>query len=493
MVLSARDVAVLDANAEALGVPVAALMENAGRAVADRVAERVAKGPLTVVAGPGNNGGDGLVAARLLAARGYRVRVVTPVANGAFRTPLARAAWDALPEAVERVVVADATGARAALAGAGVVVDALLGVGLEGALREPARSLVEAVNAAGARVFAVDVPSGLGTPLAVRADETITFHDVKEGLTSATAGRIVVADIGIPREAALYTGPGEAKLYPRPRADQHKGQGGIVLVLGGGPYTGAPAVAGLAALRAGADLAIILTPKRAWPIVAGYSPNLVVRPLNGDDLDFEDPANRVALNMWLKKASSLVVGPGLGLFSVAQRAVHHAMKRAQEESVRVVVDADAISALADRRDLLWPGALVTPHGREFRILTGEDAPADLDKRAERVRLAAADLNASLLLKAPVDVVSDGVRVKLNRTGHPAMSKGGTGDALAGIAGALLAKGLTPFDAGRLAAWISGKAGERAVAEKSYGVLATDVVEAIPGVLRDALGGAPVAR
>ncbi|HWG92339.1 MAG TPA: NAD(P)H-hydrate dehydratase [Candidatus Thermoplasmatota archaeon] len=485
--LHPEDVAILDRNAAALGVPTARLMENAGRAVADHVASGVDRALVTVLAGPGNNGGDGIVAARHLVERGFPVRVVTPVAGGAFKTALARDAFTALPPRVEVRTVSSPEEAEWALAGAGVIVDALFGVGFHGEMREPYRTLALAANRSRARVVSVDVPSGFGTPVAVQPDETVTFHDVKVGMTEQNSGRIVVRDIGIPPEALTHTGPGEFLLYPIPPRDQHKGQGGIVLVIGGGPYTGAPAVAGLAALRMGADLAIVLTPKRAADVVAAYSPNLVVRPLNNDELDFDDPANRVTLNMWLKKADALVIGPGLGLMNLTKRSIHHAVERALKEGVPVVADADALTALAERPHLLAPGMVVTPHAREFQALTGNSLPGETAARAGAAKHAAAKTRATWLVKGPVDVIADPERgVKLNATGHPAMSVGGTGDALAGMVGALLAKGLSPFDAARLAAYASGRAGEKAFEEKSYGLLATDVVEAIPRVLRDHL-------
>lgn len=482
---SGRDVAVVDANAEALGVSVASLMENAGRAVADRVAATAAPGRVTVLVGPGHNGGDGLVAARLLAERGFEVRVVTPVGSRALRSPLAQAAFERLPASVEVVVANDAAEVRQALAKPGVVVDALLGVGIRGALKPPFDAYVETVNASRARVVAVDVATGLGSSAWIRPAETVTFHEVKEGMTPENSGRITVVDIGIPARAVSHTGPGEALLYPAVPRDQHKGQGGVVLVIGGGPYTGAPAVAGMAALRAGADLAILLVPKRAWPVVASYSPNLVVRPLNGDDLDFEDPANRVTLNLWLKKADAVVVGCGAGLHEGAKRAMVRVVEAAAEEGVPHVCDADAITALADRPKALTERALMTPHAREFASLAGVALPPDEAARGEAARLAAARLGTNLLVKGPVDVVTDGARVKFNPTGHAAMSVGGTGDALAGVCGALLAKGLSPFDAGRLGAWLTGKAGEVAGAAKGPGLVATDVVEALPGVLVEA--------
>lgn len=461
------EVRVLDLNAEALGVRIETLVETAGRAVADEARRMLpAEKDVVVLAGPGNNGADGRAAARALAAEGVRVRVLSPKEH-----------------AVEE--------AEQACAAAGVVVDALLGAGFHPPLRAPYDAWVGVLARHARKTLAVDVPSGFGYVPAA----TVTFHDIKEGMSEANAGRVVVAPIGIPEEASLYTGPGEYALYPRGRAEQHKGEGGVVLVIGGGPYTGAPAVAGLAALRAGADLAIVLTPERAWPTIASYSPNLVVRPLNGTDVvNLDDPANRVTFNSWLKKAHAVVLGPGLGLMAQAQKSVHHALQRAEQENVPVVVDADALTAVADRKDLLTPRAVLTPHAREFRTLTQRDVPGEAVKRAEVVRDEARKHHAGAwLLKGPVDVVSDGERVKLNATGHPAMSVGGTGDALAGVVGALLAKGMAPFDAARLGARLTGEAGALAAAEKSWGLVATDVVEALPAVLVRHVGREPERR
>ena len=484
-VIPLSEVRVLDRNAAALGVSVATLMENAGRAVAERAARMAEGGRVLVLGGPGNNGGDGLVAARLLAAQGVDVRVLA--VGGAWKSSLARAQWDALPAQVPKAAAPSPRELADALGEARVVVDALLGAGVSGELREPYASWVDALRASGARVLSVDVPTGMGTSNALVPEATVTFHDVKEGMTQQNSGDIAVVDIGIPRDAMLYTGPGEYALYPQGKWDQHKGEGGIVLVIGGGPYTGAPAVAGMAALRAGADLAIILTPRRSYEAVAGYSPNLVVRPLVGDDLDFDDPSNRVTLNTWLKKAHSVVVGPGLGLFALTQRSVHHAIERATREHLPVVVDADALTALSERKDLLAPNVVVTPHAREFKNLAQRELPSEpVDARAEAAKAAAKELGATWLVKGPWDIITDGDRVKLNAAGHPAMSVGGTGDALAGAVGALLAKGMTPFDAARLGARLVGDAGEAMAREKGWGLVATDVVEAIPPVLVRAL-------
>jgi NAD(P)H-hydrate epimerase len=483
-----RESRVLDLNAEALGVPVGQLIENAGRALAEHVRALPPSGRgVVVLAGPGNNGADGLAAAALLVRGGVRVRVLSPFPEGAWRTEGAREAAAMLPQEVDLAHAPDEARLDAALAEAGVVVDALLGAGLAGPLRAPYDAWVRALARHAGKVVAADVPTGFGTPTTYKPASTVTFHDIKDGMDEATCGRIHVAPVGIPEEASTQTGPGEYTLYPRGRWDQHKGEGGIVLIIGGGPYTGAPAVAGMAALRAGADLAIILTPERAWEAVASYSPNLVVRPLNGADVNLDDPANRVTLNSWLKKAKSVVLGPGLGLMAQAQKSVHHVLQRAAQESVPVVVDADALTALAERHDLLAPNVVLTPHAREFRTLTQRELPAEPEKRAQLVHEEARKLGGAWLVKGPVDVISDGERVKMNPAGHPAMSVGGTGDALAGVVGALLAKGMTPFDAARLGARLTGDAGALAAGEKSWGLVATDVVEALPAVLVRHLG------
>ncbi len=479
------EVGVLDRNAEALGVSIETLMENAGEAVARFVGERVESGTvIAILAGPGNNGGDGFVAARHLAAAGHRVRIVTPVAGpDGLKTEHARRAYDALPSGVERIHAEEEAQVASAVDGA-VIVDALLGAGIRGLPREPYASYVRAANASQALVVSVDVPTGLGSILAIRASETITFHAPKEGMGLGEAGHVTVADIGIPAAAATHTGPGEMLLYPRPRIDQHKGEGGVVLVIGGGPYTGAPAVAGLAALRAGADIAIVLTPRSAWSVVASYSPNLIVRPLNNDMLDFTDPANRVALNQWLKKADAVLVGSGVGLSELAFKSVHHAVERALAEGVPVVADAEAIPALAAKPELVREGVLVSAHAREFESLTGDRLPEALDARAALASAHAMKRGAAFIVKGPTDVIAAGERVKFNATGHPAMSVAGTGDVLAGVATALLAKHMRPFDAGRVAAYMTGKAGEIAADESSFGLVATDVMEALPRVLRN---------
>ena len=469
-----REVAVLDGNAAALGVPPSRLMENAGAAVADHVIRRYAPGRALVACGSGNNGGDGYVAARRLAEAGVEVTVL---AAGEPSTGLALDAAVALPAGVRRIALEDLT---LALDRADVVVDALLGVGARGEPRGPYGSIVDSLNGAGVPVVSVDVPSGFGTGSAVEADETVTFHDIKEGMEGLAD--VFVVDIGIPPEASLFTGPGELTLVPGRARDAHKGDGGRVLVVGGGPYTGAPALAAMAALRSGCDIATVAAPASAAPIIAGFSPNLIVRSLPGDHLG-RTGAERV-VNM-LPGYDVLLVGPGLGPADDTVGAVHGLVPEAMRNGIRLVMDADALRAFAafpDSADLFpGPGAgdrgVLTPHAGELgRIAPGDGAEAAVDLSLRT--------GFTVLLKGAEDVIVDGQRTKRNRTGNPGMTVGGTGDVLAGCVAGLMARGMGPFDAARVGAYVTGRAGDIAYELFGLSLLATDVIDALP----DALGG-----
>ncbi len=480
------EVAVLDANAAALGVPTRDLMAQAGLRVAEVVAERGPEGPVVVLVGSGNNGGDGLVAARHLSEE----RAVTVLlAKGRPETQLAREAFEALPDTVEVHDSRDLDDdeLHELIDPAACILDALLGAGISGKPRGEVGRLIQAQAGSQAFRVAVDLPTGVGTGLAFSPDVTISLHAPKA--VDGDLGEAIVVDIGIPEQATTHTGPGEVTLYPRPSRTQHKGQGGFVLIIGGGPYAGAPALAATAAMRTGADLSFVLTPENVWPAVASFSPNLVAHPLEGANLDLQNPKNRVDLNKWLGMVDAMVIGPGLGKMDPVKPSVPIAVERALDLGIPFVADADALWALADRELDLKHHAVLTPHAKEFEMLTGKSVPTstDVEGRVKVAREAAASLNATVLLKGPTDVIAEAQRAKRNATGSPAMSHGGTGDVLTGIVAGLLGKGLSPFDAARLGAFISGKAGEAAERDKSHGLLATDVVEAIPQVLKTYLG------
>jgi NAD(P)H-hydrate epimerase len=472
--LTGSEMAVVDANAAALGVPRKQLMESSGHALAREIREYVDPGgAVTVVAGRGNNGGDALVAARFLDA--YDLRICLLGRPETITTDIARENWAALQQAeYPTEQVRDSTAFE--LTDPDLVVDAMLGTGIAGDLREPAATAARAMNDGNATVLSVDVPSGLDAETgalaetAVDADHVVTFHDTKPGLDDLDA-TVTVADIGIPDAAELFVEGGDLLRLDRDPAS-HKGDNGEVLIVGGGPYTGAPALAGQSALRGGTDLVRVACPEPVAREVQGYSENLIVLPYEGDRLapDHVD---------WLADRAdahdTLVLGPGLGDAEETLDAVAELLGRFDGTAV---VDADALQVVPEvdtDADLLC-----TPHQGELLGMGGETSE-DWRERTGLVESFAAELGVTLLVKGRYDVVSDGDRTRVGRTGNPGMTVGGTGDVLAGLTGALACV-QAPLDAAALGAYANGAAGDRVVDERGNGLVATDLLDAIPAVL-----------
>jgi NAD(P)H-hydrate epimerase len=472
--ISADRMAAVDANAAALGVPRKQLMESSGNAVARAVRDLAAPGAaVALVCGRGNNGGDAFVAARFLDDCDVTVHLLGRPET--IRTDIARENWDALSAAdYDTRVVCDSR--ALALGDPDVVVDAMLGTGVTGDLREPERSAAAAINDADATVVAVDVPSGLDADtgevasVAVDADHVVTFHDAKPGL-AALDGGVTVADIGIPPAAELFVGPGDRRLLSRP-ADAHKGDFGEVLVVGGGPYTGAPALAAQAAMRAGADLVRVACPRAVAREVQGFEAGLILRPFDGDHLT---AAHLDHVRTLAADHDAVVFGPGLGDREATLDAVAQFLA---DYDGRAVIDADALQVVPDVDTEAT--LLCTPHQGELRGMGGPSAD-DWRDRLDAVAAFASDLGHALLVKGAHDVISDGTDTRVNRTGNPGMTVGGTGDVLAGAAGALLAT-QTPVDAGALAAHANGLAGDRIVDRQGYGLLASDLLPELPRAL-----------
>lgn len=473
--ITAERMAQVDRNAAALGVTRKQLMESSGNAIATVVREETDAGDrVVVVAGRGNNGGDAFVAARFLDDRDVSVHLLGR--SDAIATDIAKENWDALL-AAEYVVEEWRDSTAVQIPDCEVVVDAMLGTGVRGAPREPVATAIGATNATDATTVAVDVPSGLdadtgaATGAMVDADRVVTFHDRKPGLREIDAA-VTVADIGIPGTAELFVEHGDLLALSRPD-DAHKGDFGEVLVVGGGPYTGAPALAAQAALRAGADLVRAAVPDAIADEVQGYSEALIVRGLEGDRLrpDHLDRVRGLASDH-----DAVVVGPGLGNTRETAAAIRDLLASL---SGPVVVDADALAAVPEietEADLIC-----TPHAGELRAMGGQSTD-DWRERTDLVAEFAASLEVVLLVKGAYDVVSDGEETRVNRTGNPGMTVGGTGDVLAGITGALAAS-LRPLQAAAIAAYANGTAGDRALdLRDGYGLLPTDLLEEIPGAL-----------
>ncbi|NOZ77118.1 MAG: NAD(P)H-hydrate dehydratase [Euryarchaeota archaeon] len=482
--ITSKKMRAVDINSEYFGVPRAELMENAGRAVFEVLKERFELGETSflVVCGTGNNGGDGFVVARHLHEAGAGVRVLLVGAEEDIKTPEAGENFRRIKGEVEidRYETGKVPGLEA-----DVIVDALLGTGITGTLREPVKSLVYEINRRDAFKLSVDVPTGLDADTGedhgcVDADLVVTFHRMKKGLEGYDT---VVKDIGIPPEAESHVGPGDLIVnLGRRKADSHKGDHGRVLVIGGSEeYLGAPVLAALAALRSGADLVYLMTPESNFDAARSISPDLIVRKYP------KDLAGRKDAQAILDLAAlchAVVIGPGMGRDRKSDAGVAKLLERMDRP---VVIDADAIKALKGRLDILKKmDAVITPHSREFQELTDKKLPAEAEARREMVLNTSEALSTVILLKGPVDIIAGGGEVRLNATGNPGMTVGGTGDVLAGVTAGFIAQGMDSFHAACCAAFLCGAAGDELYQVKGYAFSAGDLVEELPYTLKDVM-------
>ncbi len=515
-VVTSAEMAELDRRAEEeFGLPRALLMENAGRRVADVVHTYVAPAGrrCVVLAGKGSNGGDGLVAARHLVARGWRAEVLLLAREDEVRGEPRRNLSLAREASVEVTPITSmaVAAARRHLGGADVIVDALFGTGFTGAPVGLAAQMIEATNAAAAAVVAVDLPSGVDADTgavrgaAVRASTTVTMGLPKIGLLlypgAAHAGRVYVADIGYPpallerfRAGAVAVTPqmARAALPPRP-ADGHKGTFGRVLVCAGSVgFTGAPSLCALGALRAGAGLVSLGVGETIYPIVAAHEVEAMPHPLPDADGALSEGAwGRLA--ELAAEADAVAVGPGLGTGT----GVATLVQRLLAGRVPLVLDADALNVLAGKEEPLARSRaqkILTPHPGEMGRLLGRSTEEVQRDRLGVAREAAARFGAIVVLKGARTVVAtpDGSAF-IVPAGNPGMATGGMGDVLTGVIAAYLAQKAQPAVAAWLGAYLHGVAGDL-VAERlgPAGLLAREVADAIPrarlAVLTEPLAG-----
>jgi NAD(P)H-hydrate epimerase len=500
--ITSREMRALELNAEYFGVSRLQLMESAGHHVALEVSSRFKTDKsVAVFCGLGGNGGDGFVAARHLLSLGFKVAIVLA---GRAREVSDRAALENLVairslgeriplyEAYDSTLIPEVT--------AGIVIDALLGTGTKGTLRPPILQMVKKINAMDAFRVAVDVPTGIDADTgkvlgeAVKADLTMTFHRSKSGLEKAKkyVGKLVVRDIGLPGEFERFAGPGDVLLAARDRpAESHKGDFGRLLVIGGsGTFSGAPTLVALGAMRTGVDLTYIAAPERTALAISSMSPDLITIKLEGDHLN---PDNVSPLEIYVEKTDAVVLGPGLGLHDETAKAVKALIKLVEDCRKPLLLDADGLKAFAGFKRRLKVPSVLTPHAGEYAILTGRKMPQDFAAKIADVQKTATQLGAVILLKGAIDVVSDGKRTKINFTGNPGMTVGGTGDVLSGIVGAFLAQKTDPFESAVAGAFVNGAAGDFVCEEKGYHMVATDLIEWIPKVLDDPMSHLKVRR
>ena len=463
-------------------VPDGALMAQAAAGLARRCADllgRVYGARVVLLVGSGNNGGDALYAGALLAARGSAVSAVvvgsTPHAGG----------LSALRAAGGRVV----TDAESAVAAADLVIDGLVGIGATGALREPAAALARLLDAGHAVVVAVDLPSGVDAStgevhgVAVRADVTVTFGGLKVGLLvspgAAYAGLVELVEIGLdlPEPAATALDAADvAAMLPTPSGEASKYTRGVVgVVTGSQQYTGAAVLSTGGALRAGAGMVRFVGVPHAADQVRARWPEAVVMPVAaGEDGQIAEPASILDAG----RVQAWAFGSGLGTGAVG------VVETLLGTDLPVLVDADALTALADRHELLTrsAGTLITPHAGEFARLMHADRDDVEAHRLSWARRAAAELGVTVLLKGSTTVVADpDGRTAVNTTATAWLGTAGSGDVLSGACGSLLAQGLSPFDAGRVGAFLHGLAGQ--LASQGSPLVAADLLDVWPDVER----------
>ena len=470
------EVAVFDINSASLGVDELELMTAAGEALAHEVAKASGGEEVLFLCGPGNNGGDGFLAARACSLAGIRTSVLSSHessksetsshARGMASQGLRIHVWPDTPQG-------DWT----------LVVDCLLGSGGAASgseLRSPIREISSWARSTELPILSCDIPTGMGGPDALKPVRTVTFHSPKMGMSESECGEIMVSELPWPSEVR-NCGVGDASRYPSIELDARKGDRGRLLVVGGGPYHGAPLLSGMAAARSGCDLVHVAMPATAssrsqWPA------SLIPEKLPDRELLTSDAIG--ALSDFIdsgRQPDAMVIGPGIGREEESMEAVREIISLSVSKSLPLVVDADAISALPVGK---WPDGLIgvaTPHPGEAERWLSETSPqqalADCTKE-----------ESAIVVTGHEDEIFGPQGRHCHATGgHPRMAVSGTGDLLAGTIGGFLAQGMAPWPAARLACAVLREAGSRAAQEKGPGLLADDVPVHIAHTLSEWIG------
>ena len=505
---------VTDYNCEYLGLSRLCLMESAGKSLAEEVGKiavyTFAK-PVKVVifTGSGGNGGDGFVAARYLLNRGYDVDIYMLKEN--IRSDDAKTNLEILENMKPRLsrlniynlrTLEDINSCEVAQNRDSefVIVDGLLGTGIKGKLQTNIKRAIEIINESKGVTISVDVPSGMDpltgevSDLAVVPDYTISFHKIKTGVRDADeelVGGLVTADIGIPFEAEYFVNYGDFLRLKNRNPNSHKGNNGRLLVVGGSKeYSGAPAIAGMAAIGAGADLVYVASPENAADAIKSTSPDLIVKSLEGDKLSLNHLDEILDLS---ENVDAVLIGPGSGIDDETSKLFNVLVTKIKKP---IVLDADSLkqvelSLIKNREDMI-----LTPHIFEFKSFFKADGDlkldidsydfSEVDENITCFQNIARQIKGTVVVKGKYDLILSGSKFKINKSGNAGMTVGGTGDALAGISASLLSQGLSSFDSASLAAFINGLAGDEAFDVKGNGFSATDLVSYIGSVIKNGL-------
>ena len=497
--ISAEDVAIADNNAQWLGIPLVNLMECAGYSIADEIIKRYTldkKSDVAIFCGMGNNGGDGFVVARHLAAFNVKSTIILVGSPSGIRTDASKFNWKILTNHIDymikTIVVKDSTQIKDIKllnkeeGNLSLIVDGLLGTGISGTIREPIGTAIEVINEIkkkyNIKVVSIDLPSGMNPNTgevidkAVKADLVISLHRIKKGLdtTSDYIKEIVIRSIGIPYEAELFVGKGDLISTLKFRdVNTHKGQFGRILIIGGSKnYSGAPAYSSLTGIHFGIDLVITYVPEVVGDAIRSYSPDLIVRTHRGDWLNLKSFEE---ISMLIDWANSIVIGPGLSLQKESEELLIKLLALIVEKKKSFVLDADALKLVKNHLEILkGQNVILTPHEGELKIMVGVELPPynEIEERGSIIKKLAKKLGVTLLVKGPYDYISDGKKIKINRTGCPELSIGGTGDVLAGLCASFIATENSAFESACSAAFLNGILGE--YCKKTIGIRFTAV-------------------
>jgi NAD(P)H-hydrate epimerase len=469
--ISTLEMSIADVNADYLGVQRIILMENAGRGLAEfiwKISMEEAISNIIIIAGKGGNGGDGMVAARHLADKA-KVSLYLIGEKQDIKKVSTRKNWKILenmPHSLKLNEVKDSKDLKKIKFNKkSVIVDALFGTGVHGEITGLYSKVITTINSyrnKGALIICVDTPSGIDPNTGKKANVfikghyTTVFHKQKQGLTEENSGKIKIVPIGIPPEAEFVIGPGDLLASSTKEKWVKKGDKGKVLVIGGNEkYSGAPALAGMGALQAGSDLVTIVAPDKITPAIRSYTPEFIVQSYPSPHLTVETLPYQL-----MEEYDSIVLGPGLGRHPETQKAVEVTLEFVKKHEIPIVIDADALYLISQSH--LYENVILTPHGGEFAVLTGTSLPVGFTSFSERLKTVlniTKNTPAVWLVKGPWDIISSPEKYKINKSGVPEMSRGGTGDILAGLTGSFINNTEDLCYAASIAAFINGKAGE----------------------------------
>lgn len=480
-VLTPLEMKATDKNTQYNHIPTLVLMENAGSKIADYIINNFPeKKKVSIYAGTGGNGGDGFVIARHLLNHGYKVRLFLLSKPENIKNDDSKINYESIKiiaqtdKNLKLSIITDSTQIQPD--NSDIIVDAILGTGVNGKLRQPISGAVDTINYSPAIVVSVDVPSGLNPENGQVADKTVvahttlTLHKMKTGLLKAQktyVGEINVLDIGIPKVSEEYVGQGDLLKLKKPKTDSHKGQNGSALIVGSNPdYIGAVVFAANACLTQLVDLVYIVAPENSANIIKQYNPEFIVRGVEGKILTMDAFDTIKELS---DKVDAILIGSGSGVEDETSDLFNEIVSSIKKP---FVIDADALKLVS--KDLLNENIIVTPHRQEFNKLFGVDVPKKLEDKIGLLSELSQEYGVTILLKDVVDVITCVDDYKLNKTGNQGMTIGGTGDLLAGLTVALATKH-NPFEAAYIASFILGCAADKVLDEKGFNYGIEDIL------------------